>query len=687
MNPRFVIKDPAPAALPHRVGPATFGVDLDGRIVSWSSAAAGLFARPAESALGADLGDLLAGPEDRKSVEEALSEIRRGRRWSGILGIAPGSDGTAYPVEFDWDPAHSAEAHVLAMVSAFPAGRGPEAVAVQERLALLNLASSRIGSTLDMGQTAAELVDVAVPRFADAAGVLVQENLITEDAFPDRPDDGTAVVRRLAVAVAEPDVADWKKAFPVDELTVYPEWTPYAQCMATAQPIMFTRMDTELAEDIGRRAWEREEVVRVLDRTSFLVVPLKARGTVLGFLVLTRRPERVQFHEEDVALAEELAARAAVCIDNARHYNRERRTALTLQSSLLPTSLRTPPGLEIARRYLPASDLTGVGGDWFDVIPLPGGRVALVVGDVMGHGTRAAATMGQLRTAVRTLATLDLPPAEVLFRLDQMTQDLDATQIATCVYATYDPVGRGWAFARAGHVPPVILRPDGSTQVLDLPAGLPLGIGGEPFETRELRIPAGSTLVLYTDGLVESRERDVDAGIAELRATLGGGGLDGLEEMCDTTIEALRPNHDRDDIALMVARVHRLTPEQVATATLPASPSSARTARALTRTTLAAWGLSAMIDTADLLISEMVANAALHGDGPIEVGLLRGTTLVMEVADASPAPPQLRGSDPLAESGRGLRLINSLAQRWGTRRAGSGKIVWCELAILPPDAL
>jgi anti-sigma regulatory factor (Ser/Thr protein kinase) len=274
----------------------------------------------------------------------------------------------------------------------------------------------------------------------------------------------------------------------------------------------------------------------------------------------------------------------------------------------------------------------------------------------------------------------------VLFRLDQMTQDLDATQIATCVYATHDPVGRGWAFARAGHVPPIILRPDGTTQVLDLPAGLPLGIGGEPFETREMRIPAGSTLILYTDGLVESRERDVDAGIAELRATLDGGRAP-LEEMCDTTIEALRPNHDRDDIALMMARVHRLTTEQVATATLPASPSSARAARTLARSTLSAWGLSDLVDTADLLISELVANAALHGDGPIEVGLLRGTTLVMEVADASPAPPLLRTSDPLAETGRGLRLINSLAQRWGTRRAGSGKIVWCELAILPPDVL
>jgi anti-sigma regulatory factor (Ser/Thr protein kinase) len=222
--------------------------------------------------------------------------------------------------------------------------------------------------------------------------------------------------------------------------------------------------------------------------------------------------------------------------------------------------------------------------------------------------------------------------------------------------------------------------------VLELPAGLPLGIGEQQFETRELRLPAGATLVLCTDGLVESRERDIDAGIAALRETLSGSPRS-LEQMCDTTIKALRPNHDRDDIALLLARVHTLTRNQISTTTLPSSPSSVRRARALVHATLSAWGLTAVADTAGLMVSELVTNAVQHGRGPIELRLLHGATLVIEVADSSLAPPLLRMPDPLAEAGRGLQLIKSLAQRWGIRRGADGKIVWCELAILPPDAL
>ncbi|MCW2904443.1 MAG: Serine phosphatase RsbU regulator of sigma subunit-like protein [Streptosporangiaceae bacterium] len=685
MKPRFVIKDQVRSAslCP---APATLGVDCDGRITAWSSAAGDLFGLTASLALEHDFADLLVHRDDCDRVKEALGEVGAGRRWAGVLSArCAGAD--ARDVDFRWDAAQSADARTVAMVSADVAVSvdGLGACAGQERLALLNEASSRIGSTLDIGQTAAELIDVAVPRLADTAGVLVLERLL-EDEVSDRETDGAAVVRRLAAGVAGPQSDAWRTAFPIDEVSVYPAWTPYAQAMATRRSVLFGRLDSELAKEIAQQVCGREMVSELLHQTSFLVVPLKARGEVLGFVVLARRPDREEFGDQDVALAEELAARAAICIDNARLYNQERRTALTLQSSLLPTNLGTPLGLEIAHRYLPASDLTGVGGDWFDVIPLPGSRVALVVGDVMGHGTRAAATMGQLRTAVRTLAALDLPPAEVLHRLDQMTQDLDATQIATCMYATYDPVGRGWAFARAGHVPPIILWPDGSTAVLELPPGLPLGIGDGHFETRELRLPAGATLVLCTDGLVESRERDIDEGMAALCETLKGADS-GLEQMCDTTIEALRPNHDRDDIALLMARVHTLTPDQIATTTLPTSPSSVHRARALVRATLSGWGLSGILDTAELLVSELVTNAVQHGRGPVEVRLLRSTTFIIEVGDSSLAPPLLRTPDSLAETGRGLQLIKSLAQRWGIRRGPDGKIVWCDIAILPPDAL
>ncbi|WP_283137015.1 ATP-binding SpoIIE family protein phosphatase [Rhizohabitans arisaemae] len=545
-----------------------------------------------------------------------------------------------------------------------------------ERLALLIEAGKRIGSSLDIGQTGRDLMQVAVPGFADAGGILVQDRIVTDDEFPVRSTDGSATVRRIAVGVADVNPDDWAAAFPIDEVTVYPAWTPYAHCMATGRPVLYTSMETSVAEEIAI-AWKREVIGRLLEHNSVLIVPLKARGRVLGFVVFTRKPGARPFDADDVALGEELAARTAICIDNARLYHRERSTALTLQSSLLPSGLPTPLGLEIASRYLPASDLTGVGGDWFDVIPLPGCRAGLVVGDVMGHGTRAAATMGQLRTALRTLASLDLTPAEVLFRLNRMTQDMDATQIATCVYAVYDPVTQVCSLANAGHVPPILLRPDGGSDVLRLPPGLPLGIGRDPFETTVLTLPEGAVLALCTDGLVESRERDIDAGIAALREVLSTPGRD-LEDICDHAISSQRRGHDRDDIALLLARVVPLSGDEFAAWELPVDRRAARQARVHARETLAAWRLDALADTTELLVSELVTNAILHGSGPIHFRMLRGKTLYFEVADRSPATPAIRRPGPEDASGRGLQLINGLGYRWGSRRTPTGKTVWCE---------
>ncbi|MBB4920264.1 ATP-binding SpoIIE family protein phosphatase [Streptosporangium saharense] len=547
---------------------------------------------------------------------------------------------------------------------------------MHEQLSLLNAASKRIGSTLDMFETGRELMNVAVPRFADAAGILVQDRLLTEGEFAQRSIDGSALVRRIAVGVSSTTPDDYADAFPVDEVTSYAAWTPYARCMATGNPILYPRLGRRTSEEIGRSS-KRESVARVLEDSSFLAVPLKARGRVLGFVIFTRRPDSEPFDEQDVNLAEELAARTAVCLDNARLYNRERRTALTLQSSLLPADLYQPLGLTIASRYLPASDLVGVGGDWYDVIPLPGCRVALVVGDVMGHGIRAAATMGQLRTAARTLASLDLCPSEVLFRLNRMSQDLDTTQIATCLYATYDPVTRACAISCAGHVPPVLVRPGGETELLELPAGLPLGIGNEPFERRELVLPHDSILAFYTDGLVESRERDIDEGIGMLRDLLTGGRHD-LEELCDLTIGAQRPGHERDDIALLLARVRELDEDDVVDLLLPPDPRSAGQARAFVRTTLAEWRLDAIVDNVELMVSELVANAVEHGSGSVGLRLLRGPTLVCEVSDRSTVLPSMRDAGSEDDTGRGLHLVNWLAHRWGSRTTSKGKVVWVE---------
>nr|WP_225311670.1 SpoIIE family protein phosphatase [Microbispora cellulosiformans] len=562
-----------------------------------------------------------------------------------------------------------------------PADRGQwrrsGAASAHERLAFLNEASRRIGSTLDLEETSRELVDVAVPRFSDTAAVMLQDRLISEGELSSRPVDGTTLVRRMAMGVAGADADAWVNAFPVDEVAVYPAILPQAQCMASGKPLMYPAMDKESARLIGATFGREDAVAALLTDGSFLTVPLRARGRVLGCVVFTRRAGAPPFEEQDVVVAEDLAARTAVCVDNARLYTTERRTALTLQSSLLPAELPQPLGMDIASRYLPASDLMGVGGDWYDVITLPGCRTALVVGDVMGHGTRAAATMGQLRTAARTLASLDLPPDEVLFRLNLMSQDLDPTQIATCIYAVYDPVTRGCALARAGHVPPILLHPDRSTEIIELPSGLPLGIGSDPLEMRELILPAGSVLAFYTDGLVESRERDLDAGIMGLRRLLAGP-VEDLDDMCDDIISSQRASHERDDIALLVARVRELDPDEVATFPLPADPRFVSQARRFVRGTLAAWGLTSLVDSTQLIVSELVTNALKHGWPPIELRLLRCRTLVVEVADGSASTPAPRTATPDEDTGRGLQLIKRFAYRWGTRPTPYGKIVWVE---------
>lgn len=555
--------------------------------------------------------------------------------------------------------------------------RRNSATSAHERLAFLNEASRRIGSSLDLAETSRELADVAVPRFADVAAVLLQDRLLVDGELSARQVDGTTLVRRVALALAVEDPKPWIDTFPVGEVTVLCATLPHAQSMANGIPLMCPFLDQESARVIGAWFGREEAMTELLTGSSFITTPLQARGRVLGCAVFSRRPGGRPFEEADVAVAEDLAARTAVCIDNARLYTRERRTALTLQSSLLPAELPQPLGMEITSRYLPASDLMGVGGDWYDVIPLPGCRSALVVGDVMGHGTRAAATMGQLRTAARTLASLDLPPDEVLFRLNLMSQDLDPTQIATCIYAVYDPVTRGCALARAGHVPPVLVHPDHSTEIIDLPPGLPLGIGSEPLDVRELTLPAGSVLALYTDGLVESRERDLDAGIMTLRRLLAGP-VDDLEDMCEVTISGQRVGHERDDIALLLARVRDLDPDEIATCPLPADPRFVAHARRFVRDTLSAWGLAGMVDSTQLIVSELVTNALKHGWPPIELRLLRGRTLVCEVVDGSVVSPAPRTAAPDEDTGRGLQLIKRFAYRWGTRPMPYGKIVWVE---------
>jgi serine phosphatase RsbU (regulator of sigma subunit)/anti-sigma regulatory factor (Ser/Thr protein kinase) len=418
-----------------------------------------------------------------------------------------------------------------------------------------------------------------------------------------------------------------------------------------------------------------------------MVVPVIARGTTLGVVdfLRTQRPE--PFDAEDLALAEELVARAAVCLDNARRFTREHTAALTLQHSLLPRRLPEQSAVEAAFRYLPADPRLGVGGDWFDVIPLSGARVALVVGDVVGHGLQATATMGQLRSAVRTLADADLPPDELLTQLDDLvirlaadtgTDTVTTADVgATCLYAVYDPVSGRCSMARAGHPPPAVARPDGGAVILDLPAGPPLGLGGLPFEAVDTILPEGSLLALYTDGLLEARGRDIDEGLGMLLDVLARA-EPSLEGTCDTALRALLPDRPTDDVALLLARTRALDSAQVATWDVPPEASAVAGIRREATRQLERWGLEETAFVTELVVSELVTNAIRYAHPPIRLRLILDRSLICEVSDSSNTAPHLRRARVYDEGGRGLLLVAQLSQGWGSRQTPRGKTIWAE---------
>ncbi|AEW96313.1 MULTISPECIES: SpoIIE family protein phosphatase [Streptomycetaceae] len=576
-----------------------------------------------------------------------------------------------------------------------------EAAHTRRDLDLLNEAGARIGNSLDLETTARQLLDVAVPHFCDLAAVDLYQALLTGDEDPAANPDGSAEMRRVAGASAvsgAPDTPErvlGENAVAIGAVHRYPFNSTAAKALRTARVQTMGTRERDQPEPDGERPAAPTGVVH-----STLVVPMVARDTVLGLVHFSRAKGSEPFGERDIALAAELAARAAVCIDNARLYRREHERALLLQRSLLPPGNPEAAGLDIACRYLPGSTAAEVGGDWFDVIELPGHRTALVVGDVMGRGLRAAAAMGELRTAVRTLALLDLEPADVLSQLDEIARglsgptagsrrvkdrddpDLAEVYLATCVYAVYDAVTRRCTIANAGHLPPVLLQPGDPALMLDVPPGMPLGVGGEPFEEVEIELPDGALLALYTDGLVESRHHPLDQGLEALRDALDEVPLP-LEDTCDHVLASLHTQHGEDDVALLMARVRALPADAVGDWTLPPQGQSVAQARELARGRLLAWGLEDLLDTTELLVSELVTNALRHGKGDIRLRLLLDRTLVCEVWDADLVQPRRRRARDTDEGGRGLQLVSLLSQSWGSRRTPYGKTVWFELAL--PD--
>ncbi|MFB7107975.1 SpoIIE family protein phosphatase [Streptomyces sp. NPDC056291] len=558
-------------------------------------------------------------------------------------------------------------------------GIGRLAVRARQRLELLCRAAERIGTTLDVTRTAEELTEAAVPVFADFVTVDLAESVLTGD----EPTNPGEEMRRIALGA----VRRGSHLYPAGTRMEYTPSMLQNRCLTTAQSVLEPELETAYAWTAYDPA--RAEQIREAGLHSLIAVPLCARGVILGVVTFYRSEQPGPFEEDDLSLAEELASRAAVCIDNARRYTREHTTALALQRRLLPHTLPEQNAVDVACHYLPAQ--SAVGGDWFDVIPLSGARVALVVGDVVGHGLQASATMGRLRTAVRNFSDFDLPVDEVLTRLDDLVVRLDLdpepegvepSEVvgASCLYAVYDPSSRRCTLARAGHPAPALVLPDGTVDFLDEPAGPPLGLGGLPFETLDLELPEGSQLILYTDGLVEHRDRDIGTGLEHMRRLLRGArGSPG--ETCRVLVDGLLPARRGDDVALLVARTRALDARHIARWDLPDDPAAVSHLREEAVRQLSEWQLERLTFTTELIVSELATNAIRYAAQPCELRLILDRTLICEVSDCSSTSPRLRRATSTDEGGRGLFLVAQLAQRWGTRYTPTGKVIWTEQSL------
>jgi PAS domain S-box-containing protein len=707
-------------------------VDTDLRFV-WSNAALARFGGgPPEGRLGLRLADVQPGL-DAEAVEARMRHV-----------LATGETVVGYEhVGQLLSSPHRETAQVLSFTRlederGHPMGVYYTVVDItahhrdRQRLALLDRAGEQIGRSLDIVRTAQELADVAVPEFADLVVVDLLESVLRGAELAPGPLDGAEPVRLRragrrpadekgkenedvsrrdaegvrAGAVQPAGAGLTQPVDPRPEAAVgvpvaYPAGSPPIRCLTTGRS-----WREELVDPLAPE-WGTDSLVDPgatfpdPGPHSVLVVPVRARGVTLGVTTFFRRRHQEPFDEDDLHLAEDLVSRAAVCVDNARRYTRERDAALVLQRNLLPHRLPEQCAVEVTACYRPADELTGLGGDWYDLIPLSGSRVALVVGEVPGHGIGAAAAMGRLRTAVRTLAALDLPPEEVLAHLDDLVATAareegvepdpagaDSTQPvgSGCLYVIYDPVDGQCVMAAAGHPAPAVVMPDGHVMFVDLPQGAPLGVGGPPYEAVELALAEGSTLALHTDGLLaHGVEGAVDTDRDRLRRALERD-APSLDLRCRTVVDALVPARPHDDVALLMARTRLLGADQVADWDLPPDPAVVAEARKEAARQLAEWGVEELAFTTELVVSELVTNAIRHATGPIRLRLIKERALICEVYDGGATAPHLRHPRTTDEGGRGLLLVSQFSQRWGTRFAPEGKIIWAEQSLTDPSA-
>jgi serine phosphatase RsbU (regulator of sigma subunit)/anti-sigma regulatory factor (Ser/Thr protein kinase) len=547
-----------------------------------------------------------------------------------------------------------------------------------DRMRLASAATERIAAGISVEEVVIGLGGAAVPEFADGILIYLREPL------QDYESSSLGDVRLAHRQNAPRPAALLPLPSAPEELTV-PKGSPLAEILSSVRPVTVN-------DALSRAALADITAGLLPAQASVIIAPLQSKRQLLGFAVFLRH-HSTRYDEADLLVAAQMATHTALGIDRALLVRSQAVAMDELQRTMLPASLAQPTGIRLASRYLPATETARVGGDWYDSIPLPGSRAALVIGDVMGHATVSAAIMGQLRTSLQTLAGLDLPPHEVLHHLDEQAQRLGGNHLATCLYAVYDPVSHRLTIANAGHPPPILLHLGGKAEVLQVLPGTPIGVGGVDYEVIEVDAPVGATLLMYTDGLVESRTRDAWDGIEQLCEQVVAGRPANasqepvkLETLCDNVIDALVGPSERvrgDDVALLAARFEGIAPGDVAYWLLDAKDTAPRKARHLARRALSRWGLEELIDPVELLVSEIVTNAVRHTSQRVTLRLLRTDVLRCEVVDDEPSLPRARQPNSTDETGRGLYVVNRIARRWGVSRLSTGKVVWFELALQP----
>jgi len=660
-------------------------IDLTTVITIWNRAAARVYGWSAEEVIGRSALEVGVGPQDAELAAQLADSVFQGQPWEGLFPIRT-KDGRPMLVRHYAAPLRGQDGSVSGLVVVHRPALGADEAAgrADARLAMMWRASSLLGSSLDIDSTLASLADLLVPAFADHCVV---------DMY-----DASERLVRLAVAHTEGVEAPEGGVVAPGRVVRYQQGHPVLRALALGRAVLVQRFS---AQDVASWAPSRSSAQFAASVGACAVIAVPVRGhAVRGALTAVSSVSGREYDVDDVALLEEIAARAGLALDNAALFTEQRAIAVSLQESLLPRELPLVDGAVMAFRYDPTSD-ADVGGDFYDVVPLSAGRIGLVIGDVQGRGANSAAIMGQVRAAFRAYAMLDLEPGRVLEHLDAMVREFGEGFLVTAVYVVYDPFTRELQVANAGHPSPLLVS-DRTAVSLPVDEHLPLGVGGLPFGSDDFTLAPGEGLLLYTDGVVEHRQLPFDRGLQELSRALESAG-DDPAAMCDAAMSFSAGPLD-DDRAVLALRA--------TSADLPysslfftATPDAVGPVRRHIVGVLSGWGLDDQVELAELLVSEIVTNAVLHsvqhanplavaavgnggsgevGANParIELAMRAGSrALWVEVRDSDVRLPRLRFADTDDEGGRGLYLVDALADRWGARPTEDGKVVWFELAL------